>query len=329
MGSTVLVTGIGGNVGQGILRNIRAAYGDTVRLIGTDVAEVTAGHVFCDGFHRVPFHFDDSFVDALVRACDDSRPDLLIPSTDGEVVAIGRAAHRLPPFVGAPAEISTIFFDKLATARALEAHGLPFAPSTLPSTYGGDWGEVVVKPRTGRGSRDVHVCAGPLIGFDDRFLVQKRLRGLEITSAFYATRDGRRLGPLTMARRLRHGMTVQCHVVTDYDHALADFADGLLAALPFRGPCNVQAIVDERDGRVVPFEINGRYSGTNSIRSHFGFEDVKWGVEEGLFGRAVETPTLIGGSAVRLMLDVVYPGVQPDEIRPGERQPGGARGKVF
>ena len=37
----VLVTGIGGNVGQGVLRNIGASFPE-LRLVGTDIGTVTA-----------------------------------------------------------------------------------------------------------------------------------------------------------------------------------------------------------------------------------------------------------------------------------------------
>ena len=71
---TVLVTGIGGNVGQGILRNIRTIYPD-LRLVGTDIGRATAGHYFCDAFHQTPYCFDSrkemdqDLMDAIEWSC--------------------------------------------------------------------------------------------------------------------------------------------------------------------------------------------------------------------------------------------------------------------
>lgn len=314
---TVLVTGVGGNVGQGILRNLRRVYGRTVRVVGLDTGAFTAGHFFCDVFEQVPPFFDDSYLEVLAGLCEKWQIDLLIPSTDGEMAAIAGAAGSLPAYIGPNAAAARTFLDKYETARAFEIHGIPFAPSLLPSAYDGRWNSVVVKPREGRGSRDVHFLTGAVGEFDDTFLVQEQIRGVEITSAFYATRSGRRFGPITFTRRLQYGMTIECSVVFDHDEEVGRVADAMISAFALAGPCNIQSIVEESSGRVIPFEINGRYSGTNSVRSHFGFDDVRYGVDEHLFSKESEEPRITNGTAIRMMMDIVYPGREPGEIFAG------------
>lgn len=314
---TVLVTGVGGNVGQGILRNLRRVYGRDLRIVGLDSGAFTAGHIFCDGFEQVPPYFDDTYLEVLAGLCRKWRVDLLIPSTDGEMASIAAASGDFPPYVGPGAKAARTFLDKHETAIAFAEHGIPFASSLLPSAYDDRWASVVVKPREGRGSRDVHFLTGAITGFDDTFLVQERIRGTEITSAFYATRSGRRLGPITFSRRLQYGMTIECSVVFDHDEEVGRIADAMIRAFGLAGPCNIQSIVEESSGRVIPFEINGRYSGTNSIRPHFGFDDVRYGVDEYLFSKEPAEPAITKGTAIRMMMDVVYPGRGPEEIQPG------------
>ena len=51
---TVLVTGIGGNVGQGILRNI-IDLNYNIKLIGCDITSFNAGNHLCDKTFKVPY----------------------------------------------------------------------------------------------------------------------------------------------------------------------------------------------------------------------------------------------------------------------------------
>ena len=80
----------------------------------------------------------------------------------------------------------------------------------------------------------------------------------------------------------------------------------MIANAEFRGSANLQSIVTD-DGIVVPFEINCRISGTNSIRANFGFEDVKYTLMEYLYGTTPPKPIITKGIATRIMLDVIYP----------------------
>ena len=81
---TVLVTGIGGNVGQGILRNI-SSLKQPIRLIGTDIADFTAGNHLCNATYRVPYAYDDHYIPTLRRIINSEKVNLVIPSTDYEV----------------------------------------------------------------------------------------------------------------------------------------------------------------------------------------------------------------------------------------------------
>ena len=90
-----------------------------------------------------------------------------------------------------------------------------------------------------------------------------------------------------------------------------------MSRLEIRGSCNIQSIVTSV-GRVVPFEVNGRISGTNSIRSQFGFKDVQYTAEEYLFNQEPEAVHLKNGSAVRVLMDVIYPDVGMEFIHNNE-----------
>ena len=315
MPHAVLVTGIGGNVGQGVLRNIRRCAPE-VRIVGTDVVELTAGRHFCDRSYRVPRAHEPSFRQAMTAISREESVNLIIPTTDVEAYQLALFRNELPTLLTSPANVTGMCLDKYLTATHFHAAGIPFAETMLPSAYDGRWGSVVVKPREGRGSRDIHRDPPDIRGFDDTFVVQPWLEGEEITSAFYVLRDRRLHGSITMTRALRHGMTDQCTVTGEHDEVVNAVIQQIVAGFEIAGPCNIQSIVTT-SGDVIPFEVNCRYSGTNSIRSQFGFDDVKYGLQEYLFHEAVERPQVKVGSAMRVYLDIIYPDRTLAEIQAG------------
>jgi carbamoyl-phosphate synthase large subunit len=243
---------------------------------------------------------------------------LIIPSTDYEVFYLGKVADRLPTLIASAPCTALTFIDKMETYRAFKRVGLPFARSWLPSEYSGECGQIIVKPREGRGSRGLHFNPPAVDAFDDTFIVQELLTGTEITMAFYVDKMKRLHGFSTFKRALVAGMTERCQLTCAYDRPLRSIIDGMMAAFDLRGPCNVQGVVTE-SGDVVPFEINCRYSGTSSIRSQLGFPDVVYGVQEYLLNEEPETcAPAVRGSAVRVFLDIIYPGRDLHEIEPGK-----------
>jgi len=312
----VLVTGIGGNVGQGILRNLRAAFPD-LRLVGTDIRDVTAGHHFCDAAYRIPYCFEPEFEQRMIHVCRQEAVDLVIPGTDYEVVSLGELADGLPPILATAPDVARGFVDKLLTYEWFQERDLPFAAACLPSEFAGQFAEVVVKPREGRGSRGIHVNPPDPELFDETFMVQERIVGQEITTAFYVTRTRELHGQITFERELSDGTTERCSVTDAFDGLVRPLVEAMVLNFEIRGPCNIQSIVTA-DGEIVPFEVNCRYSGTNSIRSQFGFEDVRWGIEEYLLDQPPSDWTLRSGAAVRVLMDIIYPACSLGDITAGD-----------
>lgn len=312
---SILITGIGGNVGQGVLRNIRSAFPD-LTLVGTSIEQFTAGHHFCDRYVQVPYAYDAGFVDTIDEVCRNEEVDLIIPTTDYECFHLSAAKNRLPVVLASPASSVAVFLDKWKTWQVFSRENIPFAETMLPSDYDGRWPRTVVKPREGRGSRDIFRSPDSIDEFDDSYLIQPEMLGPEITSAFYITRQKKILGPITFHRELVQGMTERCEVTFDYESKMLAIMDAMLQVFELSGPVNVQAIVTT-DGRVTPFEVNCRYSGTNSIRSQLGFEDVKYGVQEHLLLQEPDQPEIRTGCAVRILMDIVYPDQGLAQVGPG------------
>lgn len=311
----VVVTGIGGNVGQGVLRVLRAVEPD-LRLVGTNTEAVSGGNHLCDRVYKLPFAWEHGYLDQMADICRTEDVALVIPATDFEAYHLGVGRDVLPTLAASSPDVTGMFLDKHDTAERFLERGIPFAPTSLPSAYDGAFASTVVKPRKGRGSRDVHIDRPSPERFPDTFVVQERIVGQEVTCAFYVRRDGELHGLVVFERALENGTTMVCTVARDREGALAEVVRAMMDAFQIVGPCNVQAIVDH-DGVVVPFEVNCRFSGTASIRHHLGFPDVAFAVDEFLHGVDPRPAAVVAGSAVRILHDVIYPGASLEDVAGG------------
>lgn len=303
---TVLVTGIGGNVGQGIIRNIRKT-GFPVKIIGCNINAFSAGNHLCDRFYEVPYANDISYIDTISSIVEKEGVDLVIPSTDYEVYYLSKYKDILA-CTTAVSDVNTanIYLDKYLSFLHHKQHDIPFADSSLPANYDKRFDQFLVKPREGRGSRGIHINPPDVSSFDDTYLVQRLYKGPEITTAFYVSTDKQLHGFITLERKLENGATAECRVNKEYDAEVRMILEKMIIHAGIIGSANLQSIVTE-NGEVIPFEINCRISGTNSIRSNFGFEDVRYTLEEFLYGMPPSKPNIMNGIAVRIMMDVIYP----------------------
>ena len=302
----VLVTGIGGNVGQGIIRNIRSLPYD-IRIVGTNIADFSSGNYLCDEFYKLPYAYDNGFIDGMMEVVESEKIDLIIPSTDYEIYYLAKSKEKFACPIAASDEATTlIYLDKYETWKHHKKHAIAFAESLLPSQYKNNFKECILKPKKGRGSRGLHINPENLSSFsDEEYMVQELHHGEEITTAFYVTRDKELHGLITMSRSLENGTTSLCKVVSTYDSQVEEIILKMILHSGLSGSANLQSIVTA-EGRIIPFEVNCRISGTNSIRSNFGFKDVMYTLQEFLLGEAPEKPVIIPGVAVRVLLDVIY-----------------------
>ncbi len=310
---SVLVTGIGGNVGQGILRNIQNS-GINIRTIGTNVVAFTAGNHLVNKNYLVPYAHEEGYISTILDIVQKERIDLIIPSTDNESYFLALNSALIPcKIASSEALVCEAYCDKYLTHLRHSQHSIPFVDSCLPSQYEkGRWAESIAKPRKGRGSRGLVINPESLERFsDDEYLVQEYVEGPEITTAFYVTQRGELHGHITMLRSLENGTTVGCEVTFDFDAQLIPIMQKMISAGGLRGAVNIQSRINSI-GKVVPFEINCRVSGTNSIRSQLGFPDVKYILQEHLLNQEPDQPKVIKGRAMRILMDIIFPEFDAD-----------------
>lgn len=302
----MLVTGIGGNVGQGILRNIRDSFPE-IHLIGVDISVFTSGNHLCAKTYQVPYAYNDSYISTIKKICLEENIDLVVPSTDYEVFYLSKFQNDISAKVAASDFKTTEkYLDKYKSYVYHEKHDIPFAKSWLPMAYDNSEKEIIAKPREGRGSRGILINPDRIDNLSKGYMIQPLLKGKEITTAVYVSKENALHGIFTMERELTNGTTSKSKVVFQYDEVLRGIANKMIQLGGLKGAFNIQSIVTENE-EIVPFEINCRISGTNSIRHNLGFQDVKYTIEEYLFHRRPSKPKPISGIATRILLDIVYP----------------------
>ena len=276
---TIIVTGVGGGVGQSILKSLQ---GSSYRVVGADAEPTATGLYAVDKAYRIPRASEPDFVDKLLEIAAKENAKLIFPGLDPELPVFAAEANQfrskgVEVAISDP-DVVRISDDKLATAQFLEAHHFPSPRTRLLGDALKErmYAPVVLKPRQG-GSRSQGVfvaqCREDLERLStalplDNYVAQEQIIGDEYTCGS-VNFHGRCFGVIAMRRILRDGDTYKAFV--HKDAPLAAFVTAAMEALLPFGACNAQLRV--RDGVPYIFEFNARCSGTTYCRSLAGFNE--------------------------------------------------------
>ena len=259
----VLVTGAGGAAGISVIRALKQ---QGHRVIATDCDPLAAGLRLADAAAVLPPYAADDYVDQLVATAIIHGATCLMSTLAEEMVRLAAATDRfdadgLAHWLPGP-EAVTSCIDKWKFAQAVAATGHP-APATGLGSADGVPGPWIVKPRFGRGSRDVYAV-------DDQDelswairqvpdpIVQTRLSGREFTVDALVDRSGNLAGAVPRWR-LETKAGISTKGETFSSSSLVGAVGSLLRSLGVTGPANVQGFVSP-DGPSF-MEINPRFSG--------------------------------------------------------------------
>jgi carbamoyl-phosphate synthase large subunit len=312
----VLITGVGsGSTGEQVYRALQQGK-RRYRIAAANVD--LARSVVAPRARRIvlPPASDPGYLEALAAAANALGAEFIVPGSDVELVRVASGLAALArltpaiPLVNDPATIS-VCLDKGATAAALARAGLR-APRTLDCTtvealVAGVARErlaypLVLKPRRGGGSADVHVVQDEE---ELRFHASRIVRGgtAAIAQEYVGTAEGeytvgvlhfpdgtlagsfalrRDLGSLLSTRLRTPNRTGRAELgaqlvvssgfsqgeVDDFPEVRAQ-AEAVAGAIGSRGPLNVQGRLVGSE--LVVFEVNPRFSGTETMRAMAGW----------------------------------------------------------
>jgi carbamoyl-phosphate synthase large subunit len=290
----ILITGIGGDIAQGVATILRENRPE-VQLFGVDVHEQHGGRSLVDQFALVPSASSPEYLDTIKAIVRKYSVDVVIPMSEPELAASLPFAELAPEmkWITAGTQVIKAGLDKLETMRALTELGVP-VPWTKPVSEGYPIAyPCILKNRTGSGSRAVFVVNNKE---DVDYLVKRYPDAIfqellepadrEVTCAVYRRRDGE-VFTLLMLRRLTGGYTGWAKVIKD-DETLR-MCEVIAHGLDLRGSMNIQLRMTNKGPRV--FEINPRFSSTVLMRHRLGYTDVLWALDE-TEGKSVVFPEI-------------------------------------
>ncbi len=302
---TILITGIGGDIGQGVARIIRETFPHW-RLLGMDIHERHGGALFVEQAVRAPAVSDPGYDAYLADLIAREGVDLCLPTSEAELIHLSRRSQPVFANAGlimANARAIEVGSDKLLTAEFLGSIGVA-RPWTVPAEAFAAQTPLpcVFKARRSAGSKAVFVCQNSrdVMFFRDHHpsaILQELLlpADREVTCAVYRSRHGRTV-VLQLLRTLVGGFTGWAEVIDDPE--VTTQCTRVAEGLDLRGAINVQLRVTPAGPRI--FEINPRFSSTVLIRHRMGFRDLVWALQEngGEEARFVQPPA--GTIGVRL-----------------------------
>ena len=265
----VLVTGAGGPAGVAILRSLGGL--PDVRVLAADMDGWAAGLYLVPASDRaiLPAGNSPVFVPAVLTLCRRLGVDVVVPTVDAELRPLAQRREEFERegigLMLAPDQTLAVTLDKLALAR--RCAGAVRVPRTESLDVAADpesWTyPVVVKPRSGSGSRGVSLPQTPAelaaIGARPGYLVQDYLPGAEYSVDVLADRRGRVTAAVPRLRaRIDSGVSVAGRTIRDEE--LEGFGAAVATAVGLTFIGNVQCRRD-RSGQLALLEVNPRPPG--------------------------------------------------------------------
>lgn len=282
---TILVTGVGGGVGEGILKCLRRITDLQLKIIAADMSPLAAGLYSGDLAIISPAYDAPDYAVRIAEICRREAVDYFIPGTDVELMTCAEHASEIQRVSGTKVVISplsavNIANDKYATAQFLRQHGLPGPATWLPGEIDPDSLRypLIVKPRIGWhsiGIEQVNDAAALRACLRERegVIIQEMAGGKEDEyTCTVVNVDGKLSEPVILRRMLRAGDTYRATPVQN--SVIADYVCAIATRLGTHGPSNFQLRTD--DGVPKLFEINSRFSGTSPFCAELGMNPAEF-----------------------------------------------------
>lgn len=315
----ILVIGVGGNVGQGILRALKMSDLD-YRVVGACISSESIGLFMCDKAYICPLANDESFISWLIDICEQEKIDVVLSGVEDVLDVIACNLEMLEEntsskFICSSHEQIKIGKDKLQTCEWLKNNNCNYPAYASSENIEGvkELGEkygypLIAKPRSGKGSSGLIIINNEIelmeVVSKEDYIVQQYLgdNNSEYTVGCYSNLNGRFEGMIILKRELKYGTTCMAEVVENeiiYNESLK-----ICNAFKPIGPLNIQLRLHE--GIPVCFEINVRFSGTTPMRAHFGFNDVERAIKQAVLGNNIENSFKIHPGKAYRYWDEIY-----------------------
>lgn len=299
----VLVTGAGSTMGYSVLKALwMSKYKEDVNVVLTN-SEVDGPAFFMEPLaakcYTVPIAKDPNYIPKLMDICKQENIDILFSGTEHEIVELSKHKQQFLDssntlIMLSDLRVIKIGTDKYETYKFFSENGLSFPQTVLFDDYQKLVDEVgfpiIMKPRTASASRNIFVVNSLDELFAKKFapseeiILQRYLNSdIEYTVETFMDKEGRIVGTIPMKRELGFGLSVSGEI--DQNEDVIRVSEAVTRALKPQGPVNVQLRVE--NGVPIPFEINTRFSSTECVRAHYGYNSVEASISNFLLDEKV------------------------------------------
>lgn len=279
MKTRVLVSGVGGDVGQGVIKALNRSSLDLE--IYKICAYYNSSWLHVDRLSfMAPLVVSDEYVPFLIRFMNKYEIDVFFPCIDSETIKISRNKQKIEDSTNTVVfvdeyEKADICNDKYKTYKFLIANNFRYPNTILPSSLEDikklikDVGfPLVAKRRSGHGSESIRYIntyaeARNYLGMTD-YVLQEFFQSEddEFTTGIYLGDDREVKGICTLKRELKCGSTYRAERIIDEGLEIPLIEIAAKVGVKY---LNIQSRL--KRGVLYPFEFNGRFSGTTGIIS--------------------------------------------------------------
>jgi len=314
---SVLITGVGAVIGQGIIKSLKMATTPRTRLVGIDCNAHSVGFHWTDVKRTVPRTNDPAWAEVIIAICNEESIDLVLPGIEQDVRAFLKHRTVIEERTKAHLLLNSLLalqvgLDKWELNLFAVQHEI-LVPKTwlardltaVDSAY-----PLLLKPRRGMAGKGIHLVRSPAemqewlkrIAIDD-YLIQAHIGtdDEEYTVSVFGCADGTITPPIMLRRTLNYGSTFEAETVTDPE--LAACANMAARKLSIYGPTNFQ--YRKAGASYYLIEVNPRFSSSTSIKSAFGFNEPAMAIRSFVQKHAIEPFELKAGRCSRYIEDLV------------------------
>ncbi len=288
----ILVTGAGGGIGQGVIKSLKMIKDIDIRIIATDINELSAGLYAVDKSYIIERHNSIYYLENLKEIFKKEKIDFYIPGTDLELKfcaknkQIFKSKFNVHTIISS-LEVIEISNNKFKTASFLKKHNFNF-PKTI---YLKDLDvksakfPLIIKPSVGCNSIGVYKINNlkeltPHLEDTKNVILQEYLGNDETEYTCTVVKIGNQISPvLVLKRKLRFGDTYKAEPIKS--KKIEQYVFEVASKLEIDGGCNFQLRIDKY-GKPKIFEINSRFSGTTPFCSQLGFNPVEFYLKKSL-----------------------------------------------
>lgn len=279
----IALNGAGGAGSFYIIENLKSL---GYEVIAMDMNPYSAGLYIADKYYLTPTVTSDDYINVLSDILAKEKVDVYLPLIDEELLLMDKIETK----VLIPNRNFVInCLDKYLLYQTLTKNNIS-CPKTIKLNEVKtdeiiDF-PIILKPRTGRGSRGVFVIkninefeeiSSSIIN-KESYILQKCLEGNEYTVSVVVSKSGKLLSIVPKRIISKQGITKAG--ITEKNDLINELCKKIVDKLNPRGPFNVQLIIDNNIPKI--FEINPRFSTTVALTIESGVNEVDMLIRDAL-----------------------------------------------